>query len=121
MAAITEEDLQKKEDANAKLREQIADQQRAAAERTQQSSAEVRAAQLDTENARLTAQLAAAKEQAKPAVAKAGAEGPLSAAKEQLEAAQAGVTPPGVTVDTNASKSDSSSTASDKPADKNKE
>lgn len=115
MAAVSEEDLQKKRDQNARLREQIAAAEAQADERVREQSNAIEAAQLDAENARLEAQLAAAKEKAKVSAAKGGAEAPLEAAKEQLEAAKAGITPAGVTVDTNAN----AETGSDPDSKKN--
>ena len=111
MAALTDKDLEQKRERNEKLREQIATAEAKAASTVQDHSREIEAAQLDAETARLEKQLAAAKEAAKPSNLKAGAAGPLAAAKAQLEAAQTATTPPGVTVDTNAN---SESTDSDK-------
>lgn len=102
MATLTDKDLEQKREKNAKLREQIAEQGTKAASVAQDQTLQIEAAQLDAETARLEAQLAAAKEAAKVSVAKEGAAAPLALAKEQLKAAQSGVTPPGVAVDTNA-------------------
>jgi hypothetical protein len=102
MAALSEKDLEQKREKNARLREQIAEAEAQAAERLQEKSAEIEGKQLDAETARLEAQLAAAREAAKASVANSGAAGPLEAVTREEEAAQAGMTPPGVAVDTNA-------------------
>jgi hypothetical protein len=107
MAALTEKDLEQKRDKNARLREQIAEAEAQAAERLQEKSTEIEAKTLDAETARLEAQLAAAREAAKASVAKSGAAGPLEAVTKEAEAAAAGMTPPGVAVDTNAGSDDS--------------
>lgn len=101
MAAVTEEDLEKRREKVEKLREQVAAAQTAAAPKIEEQSRAIEAAQLDAEAARLEAQLAAAKEAAKASNVKSGSEGPLAAVTAELEAAQAGQTVPGVTVDTN--------------------
>lgn len=113
MAALTDKDLEQKREKNARLREQIAEQEAKAASAAQDQTMQIEASQLDAETARLEAQLAAAKEAAKVSVAKEGAATPLAAAREQLEAAQAGITPPGVAVDTNKT----AETESDKDSD----
>jgi hypothetical protein len=114
MVAVSQDDLQKKRDKNERLREQIAAASAQASERVQEQSNTIEASQLDAETARLELQLAAAKEQAKVTVAREGAEGPLSAVQDQLEAAKAGVTPPGVAVDTNAGSDKSGNAEKDK-------
>lgn len=102
MADVSEKDLEKKRQNNERLREQIAEAEATAAGRLQEQSRAIEGAQLDAEAARLKARLAAAKEAAKASAAKSGSEGPLSSVTAQLEAAEEGYTPPGVTVDTNA-------------------
>lgn len=102
MADLTEKDLEQKRSKNDKLREQIAEAEAKAAVQVQQKNMEIEAATLDAETARLEAQLARAREAAKVSVVAEGASGPLAAVTAQLEAAQAGTTPPGVPVDTNA-------------------
>lgn len=109
---VTEKDLEKKRERIAKLREQVANEEAKAATHALDQSREIEVKQLEAEEARLEAQLAAAKEAAKRSAAKEGASGTLASVTEQLEAAQVGVTPPGVTVDTNA--------GDDKSADKDK-
>jgi hypothetical protein len=99
---VTEKDLEKKRDRIAKLREQVANEELKVATNAAEQSNEIEIRQLEAEEARLEAQLAAAKEATKKSVATEGAAGPLAAVTEQLEAAQAEVTPPGVAVDTNA-------------------
>jgi hypothetical protein len=102
MAAPTEKELEQKRARNERLREQIADAEAKAAAATTEQSLSLEGATLDAETARLEARLAAAKEAAKISNIKSGVEGPLAAVNDQLEAARAGITPPGVTVDTNA-------------------
>lgn len=122
MAALTEKDLEQKRAKNERLREQIADAEAKAAAATQEQNLAIEAASLDAETARLEAQLAAAKEAAKVSNIRSGAAGPLAAAEEQLQAAQANVTPPGVTVDTNADNPETQGAPADPaPADENKE
>jgi hypothetical protein len=100
--SVTEKDLEKKRERLAKLREQVANEEAKAATNALDQSREIEIVQLDAEEARLEAQLAAAKEAAKRSAAKEGASGTLAAVTEQLEAAKTEVTPPGVTIDTNA-------------------
>jgi hypothetical protein len=105
----TEKDLDKKRDRIAKLREQVAAEEAKAVQNAAEQSREIESRQLEAEEARLEAQLRAAKEAAKKSAASEGVGGTLAAVKEQLEAAKAEITPPGVAVDTNAgseSKSD---------------
>jgi sugar/nucleoside kinase (ribokinase family) len=99
--AVTEQDLQKKREKADKLREQIAEAEAQASSAVTNQSNEIEAAQLDAETARLEAQLARAKAAAKVTVVKEGTAGPLAAAKEQLEAAQAAKDAPVGPVDTN--------------------
>lgn len=101
MAAISEEELEQLRVHNEKLREKIEDTQAKASEAIAEQSREIEAARLKAEGARLEAVLEQARQTATKTAAKEGAALPLEAAKEQLRAAQAGVTPPGVTVDTN--------------------
>jgi hypothetical protein len=68
--AVTQKDLDAKKRANDKLREQIEAQQAKAAETVQDRAYEIEGAQLDAENARLTAQLEAAKAAAQAATKK---------------------------------------------------
>ena len=102
MAAPTEKDLEQKRAKNERLREQIADAEAKAAAATQEQSLSLEGLALDAETAKLEARLQAAKEAAKSSNIKSGVEGPLAAVNDQLEAARDGITPPGVTVDTNA-------------------
>lgn len=113
MATLTDKDLEQKREKNAKLREQIAEQGAKAASVAQDQTMQIESSQLDAETARLEAQLAAAREAAKSSVVKEGASTPLAAAREQLAAAQAGVTPPGVAVDTNAETTEKAPASSD--------
>lgn len=106
MAALTEKDLEQKRAKNERLRKQIADAEAKAAAAAQEQNLAIEAAALDAETARLEAQLAAAREAAKVSNIRSGATGPLAAVEEQLKAAQAGVTPPGVVVDTSADSND---------------
>jgi hypothetical protein len=99
--AVTEEELEKKQAKNAKLREQIEAQLQKASAVAQEKSLELQGTQLDAETARLEAQLAAAKEAAKVSTIKAGTEGLAAQAQAELDAAQAGFTVPGVPVNTN--------------------
>jgi hypothetical protein len=105
MAAVTEQDLEDRRKKNDDLRQQIEAQQAKAAESAQGQTNAIEAAKLDAETARLEAQLAAAKEAAKAASSKEAAAGPLASVTEQLEAAKAPITPPGVAVDTSGAKS----------------
>lgn len=98
---VTEKDLDKKRDRIAKLREQVAAEEAKAATNAAEQTREIEIRQLDAEEARLEAQLRAAKEAAKKSVASEGANTTLAAVNEQLEAAKTEVTPPGVTVDPN--------------------
>lgn len=99
---VTEKDLEKKRDRIAKLRDQVAAEEAKAADNAVAVSREIAVAQLDAEEAKLEAQLAAAKAAAKKSASTEGADGTLAAVTAQLEAAKTPVTPPGVTVDTNA-------------------
>lgn len=101
MADLTEKDLEQRRERNTRLREQIAEAEAKAADQLQSQNRAIEAAGLDAETARLEARLAAAKQAAKVSNTKAGAAGPLAAVTDQLKAAQAGGTPPGVAVDTN--------------------
>lgn len=117
--AISEEDLEQKRARNNRLREQIAAQEAKASSAIQEQSLTVDAAKLDAETARLEAQLAAAKEQAKVSNIRQGSSDlheQLVAAKESASA----VTPPGVVVDTNAEKQPSD-TGATTPVDQKKE
>ena len=72
MAEVTEEDLEKKRASVDKLREQIADAQSSREERERNLSNEIAMKQLDAEEARLKAELAATREAAKASNVKAG-------------------------------------------------
>jgi hypothetical protein len=87
--SVTEEDLDKKRERNEKLREQIQTEEAKRFQREADLTNELTAAQLDAEGARLEAQLAAVKESGKASNVKAGVEGPLVSAKEQMEQAVA--------------------------------
>jgi hypothetical protein len=102
MAGPTEEDLQKIRDDNDKLREQIAAEDAKRAEREAEATLAVSLAQLSTENARLQAQLASAKEAAKVATVKAGTDTLMTSLKDNLETAVAQGEAPVGPVDTNA-------------------
>lgn len=102
MAAVTQEDLDKKRASLDELRAQIAEQEAKAAESVQEKSNVIEMVQLEAEEARLIRQLELAKENARSA-AKLNKEDPvLQATLSQLEAAQNETTAPGTVVDTNA-------------------
>ncbi len=105
MSAVTDKDLEQKQEKNQKLREKIADAEALAATRVQDESRVMQAELLDAETARLEAQLSAAKEAAKVTTVREGASALNDQIAEQKAAAEGGVTPPGVAVDTNADKS----------------
>lgn len=100
MADVTEEDLQKMREGNQSLRQEIAAVKADAAETAQAKNREIEAANLMAENARLEAQLEAAKRDAQRN-SEDEKNGPLASVTEQLRAAQEPKTAPGVTVDTN--------------------
>jgi hypothetical protein len=102
MAPVSEDDLQKKRDANEKLREQIAAAEASAAERVADQNNQLEATQLDAERARLEARLQQAKAAAKVTAVKEGAAGPLAAVQDQLAAAEAAKKNTVGPVDTNA-------------------
>lgn len=102
----TAQELQKKREKADRLREQIADAELAASTNAANATNEVEGAQLDAELARLETRLARAKQAAKVSVVNEGTAGPLAAAKEQLEAAQAAKDAPVGPVDTNAGTTD---------------
>lgn len=85
----SDEDLAKKADSVQKLREQVADAEAKRVERERSVSNDITMAQLESEEAALRARLAAAREASKVSTVKSGAEAPLAAAKEQMEAAVA--------------------------------
>lgn len=119
MAAPTDNELEQKRSKNEKLRDQLAAAQAKTADALSDQNNVIEGKTLDAETARLEAQLAAAKEQAKVSSIRSGNEGTLAAVDAQLEAARGGITPPGVTVDTNAGvedKSSSTTTAADAPS-----
>lgn len=101
MAEVTDKDLEDKRVKIAKLRDSIASEQAKAASVTQAQSNAIEAAQLDAEAAQLEAQLAAAKEQAKVTTIRSGSADLTETLKDAAKVASE-VTPPGVTVDTNA-------------------
>ncbi len=109
MAAVSEEDLEQKRSEVDKLREQIAATQAKADAAVQEQSMVIQAAALDAEKAQLEAQLAAAKEQAKVSNVRSGFADLTETLRAAREAA-GGVTPPGVTVDTNAENQPNSTT-----------
>lgn len=101
MAALTDKDLEQKQEKNAKLREQIADAEAKAAAHVADKSREIEGAALDAETARLEAQLSNARELAKVATVKDGAADLLASVTDQKNAAEEGLTLPGIAVDTN--------------------
>jgi hypothetical protein len=89
MPAVSEEDLQKLQDENEKLREKLAT---AHSKRSEQESArerEYHATMLAAENLRLQAQVEAAENAAKVSTTKSGAAAVQGAAEEQLAQAKA--------------------------------
>lgn len=111
---VTDKDLEKKRERIAKLREQVANEEAKAAENVLEQSREIEIAQLDVEEARLQAQLSAAKEVAKRSNVTSGSVD-LTANLEAAKEAAKSVTPPGVTVDPNegSGSNNSSDTKSD--------
>lgn len=107
MAAVTDDELQKKRDRNERLREQIAAAEADAATRASEAANEITAKQLDAENARLEARLAQAKEAAKASSVKDGASSVLASVDDQLKAARAAASNPVGPVDTNAGRKSS--------------
>jgi acetylornithine/succinyldiaminopimelate/putrescine aminotransferase len=85
----SDEDLAKKADNVQKLREQVADAEAKRVERERAVSNDLTFAQLESEEAALRARLAAAREASKVTTVNSGAEAPLAAVKEQMEAAVA--------------------------------
>lgn len=85
----SDEDLQKKSDRVQKLREQVAAEESKRTTRERELANDVTMAQLEAEEAKLEARLAATKEQGKVSAVKEGAAAPLSAAKEEMERAVA--------------------------------
>lgn len=86
--AVTEEDLDNERKAIEKLRGQVADTQAKAEQRVRDQANVVEHEALKAERARLEAQLAVAREQAKAATVKEGASGVLDQVKDEREAAE---------------------------------
>lgn len=99
---VTEKELDKLRSENEKLREQIAAKQSDRAEREAAATRQVEALQLQAENERLKAELAAVTEASKVGSVKAGSEGLVAQAQEQLSQAKAQAEQPVGPVDTNA-------------------
>lgn len=83
------EDLQKKAERLQKLREQVAAEESKRTSRESELANDVKMTEMEAEEARLEARLAAAKDAGKVGSVKAGASAPLEAAKEQMERAVA--------------------------------
>ena len=107
--AVSEEDLEQKRREVDKLREQIASTVDKADVSVQEQNNAIQAAQLDAEKARLEAQLASQREAAKVSTIRSGSADLTDTLKAAKEAA-AEVTPPGVTIDTNAENPPSNTT-----------
>lgn len=86
---VSDADLAKKQERVARLRAQVEDAERTRTERERNQANAIVAAQLDAEEARLVAQLEAAKSAAKVGSVKEGAAGPLEAAREEQKVAEA--------------------------------
>jgi hypothetical protein len=89
VASVTDEDLAKKQASVAKLRQQVEDADRLRITRERDQANDITYAQLDAEEARLQAQLDAAKAAAKVGSVKDAASAPLAAAQEDKAVAQA--------------------------------
>jgi hypothetical protein len=100
MSAPSQEDLDKLRSSNETLREQITDAQTAQREHEVERAREIEYTQLQAEETRLKAQLAAVKEASKVGNVKAGTDALLQQAKNQLAAAQALAEQPVGPVDT---------------------
>lgn len=85
---VSDADLAKKQERVARLRQQVEDAERTRVTREQQQANTITMAQLEAEEARLEAQLAAAKEAGKVGAVKDGVSAPLEAAREDRAIAQ---------------------------------
>jgi len=85
----SDEDLQAQAEKVEKLRQQVVDADANRENRERELSNDIAMTQLQAEEAALQARLAVAKESGKVASVKAGADAPLSAAKDQLARAVA--------------------------------
>lgn len=121
MAVPTEEDLQKIRDDNERLRQQIAAEQQKKAERENEAARSLAYAELATENARLEAQLASAKEAAKVATVKAGTDALMTTLKENLETVVAQGEAATGPVDTNAENQPKNTTGATVAVDETKQ
>jgi hypothetical protein len=86
---VSDEELAKKQERVARLRQQVADAEATRTTRERDQANAITMAQLDAEEARLQAQLDAAKASAKVTSVREGASGPLEAAREDLRTAEA--------------------------------
>lgn len=84
----TDEELRKQQEKVAKLRRQLADEERKRVARERELSNDITMTQLQAEEARLQSRLVAAKERNKVSAVKSGAEAPLESAREALRAAE---------------------------------
>lgn len=89
LVATSAEELAKKAEHVQKLREQVAEAEAKRVAREVEASNDVAYAQLDAEEARLEAQLAAAKESAKVGVVKEGLHSVVQPVKDDYDSAQA--------------------------------
>jgi hypothetical protein len=87
-STVTDEDLAKQQATVEKLREQVADAERTRLDRERSQHNAIRMAELQAEEARLTAQLASARDAAKAGSVQQGAAAPLEAARADLAVAQ---------------------------------
>lgn len=87
--ATSDEDLKKKQEHVARLREQVAAEEAKRVTREAELANDVTMAQLTAEEARLEAQLTAARQANKVTAVKDGASAPLQSAREQMEQALA--------------------------------
>lgn len=86
---VSDTDLAKKQERVAKLRAQVEEQERTRSQREREQANAITMAQLDAEEARLQAQLDAARAGSKVGAVKEGASGPLEAAREERKIAEA--------------------------------
>lgn len=85
----SDEDLRKQQDTVQKLRDQVAAARATAETKAREQDNDVAAAQLQAEEIRLKTELAQLKEAGKATTVKAGAAGPIEAAKAQVSLAEA--------------------------------
>lgn len=85
----SDEDLRKQQDTVQKLRDQVAAKRAEAETKAREQDNDVAAAQLQAEEVRLRTELAQLRESSKTSNVRAGAAGPIEAAKQQVSLAEA--------------------------------